>query len=319
MKLDMSAATHVKPPMVRRDTTDSSTSESSSASNSSTDALEGCLDLLRSIKGTTPTAKPKDEWQPDQDTVLCNNSQCSAMFGQGKLSLGPRRHHCRHCGMIFCGSHSSRTWPLQTVDSSNRPVVLPLRVCDGCHSAFTEDPTSPVCAAPASASSASLATETVLFSETYAAERTASIGRSLSSSAVDSLQPRLAPVADWMDRCGVLSLYPLATQSSHSRTASPVAPRSAGPLFAPTALCRRTAKERELERRTLRRRQKEVSKAAFISTPAGSDAGSDYEDDFDTPLALDTRDPIFGFGAHPRDRKKAVTDAARGPADWSTF
>lgn len=40
--------------------------------------------------------------QPDQDTVLCNNSQCSAMFGQGKLSLGPRRHHCRYCGMSEC-------------------------------------------------------------------------------------------------------------------------------------------------------------------------------------------------------------------------
>lgn len=70
---------------------------------------------------------------------------------------------------------------------------------------------------------------------------------------------------------------------------------------------------------TLRRRRKESSKAAFIATPAGSEAGSDYEDDLDTPLARETGDTIFRLGAHPRDRKKAAMDAPNGPADWSTF
>ncbi|KAL1407064.1 hypothetical protein Q8F55_006477 [Vanrija albida] len=212
MKLDMSSALPVKPPMVRRDTSESSTSESST---SSSDALEGCLDLLRSIKGTTPSAKPKDDWQPDQDTVLCSQRQCSAMFGQGRLALGPRRHHCRYCGLIFCGSHSTRRWPLQTLDSNSRPVVLPLRVCDGCYSAFTEDPASSSCGPTASASSASLATEDFGFSE--------------------------------------------------------------------------------------------------------DEAGSDYEDDLDTPLAQQTGETIFRLGAHTRSGKKAAAEILSGPADWSTF
>ena len=42
---------------------------------------------------------PVDSWMLDRDAKRCCNSNCEAVFG-----LIVRRHHCRCCGDIFCGS-----------------------------------------------------------------------------------------------------------------------------------------------------------------------------------------------------------------------
>lgn len=45
-------------------------------------------------------SKPKkgetDHWVPDEDVISCPS--CSSKF-----SLTKRKHHCRHCGNVFCG------------------------------------------------------------------------------------------------------------------------------------------------------------------------------------------------------------------------
>lgn len=64
--------------------------------------------------------------------------------------------------------------------------------------------------------------------------------------------PELAPVEEWMDREGVLSLYPLAVHASHQRQVVTGPRPAAGPLFGPTLAMRRKAKEKEWERLIVR-------------------------------------------------------------------
>ena len=52
--------------------------------------------------------------------ALC--MRCSAGFG-----LLSRRHHCRHCGGVFCHSCSKTRLPLLRLG-----YIEPVRVCDGC-------------------------------------------------------------------------------------------------------------------------------------------------------------------------------------------
>ena len=59
------------------------------------------------------------QWAPDKEATTCK--LCEKDF-----SIARRKHHCRHCGNIFCHSCSDNTMPLP---SSSKPV----RVCDHCH------------------------------------------------------------------------------------------------------------------------------------------------------------------------------------------
>ncbi|XP_045623476.1 RUN and FYVE domain-containing protein 2 isoform X2 [Procambarus clarkii] len=59
------------------------------------------------------------QWAPDKEATNCR--LCEKEF-----NISRRRHHCRHCGNIFCHNCSDNTMPLP---SSARPV----RVCDTCH------------------------------------------------------------------------------------------------------------------------------------------------------------------------------------------
>uniref|UniRef100_A0A5S6QZX2 FYVE-type domain-containing protein n=1 Tax=Trichuris muris TaxID=70415 RepID=A0A5S6QZX2_TRIMR len=75
-------------------------------------------------------------WTDDKDVTDCQSCQ-------QKFSVSRRRHHCRHCGGIFCHQCSENTLPLP---SSARPV----RVCDSCFSLLLERLTAKGGASPSS-------------------------------------------------------------------------------------------------------------------------------------------------------------------------
>ncbi|KAI7885181.1 FYVE-domain-containing protein [Lichtheimia hyalospora FSU 10163] len=64
---------------------------------------------------------PRPCWVNDTDVSHC--TQCNTCFGPLR-----RRHHCRHCGHIFCHECSSRSVPLPQLGYGTKPV----RVCKGC-------------------------------------------------------------------------------------------------------------------------------------------------------------------------------------------
>lgn len=49
----------------------------------------------------------RSHWKPDSNAVLCDAPTCQKAF-----SIFERRHHCRHCGHVFCAAHSPYTIPL---------------------------------------------------------------------------------------------------------------------------------------------------------------------------------------------------------------
>ncbi|XP_070185659.1 RUN and FYVE domain-containing protein 2-like [Littorina saxatilis] len=59
------------------------------------------------------------QWASDETAPHCK--QCTKEF-----SISRRKHHCRHCGDIYCNECSDNKMPLP---SSSKPV----RVCDACH------------------------------------------------------------------------------------------------------------------------------------------------------------------------------------------
>ncbi|KAI7883891.1 FYVE-domain-containing protein [Lichtheimia hyalospora FSU 10163] len=64
---------------------------------------------------------PRPVWINDIDVTQC--TLCNSPFNAIR-----RRHHCRHCGNIFCQECSSKSVPLPQLGYGSRPV----RVCNGC-------------------------------------------------------------------------------------------------------------------------------------------------------------------------------------------
>ncbi|MCJ1467790.1 hypothetical protein MMC07_006415 [Pseudocyphellaria aurata] len=60
-------------------------------------------DQLGTIEGL-PT---RSHWKPDHNALICDAPTCRKSF-----SLFERRHHCRHCGHVFCATHSPYIIPL---------------------------------------------------------------------------------------------------------------------------------------------------------------------------------------------------------------
>eukprot|EP00824_Muranothrix_gubernata_P000565 TRINITY_DN10685_c0_g1_i3.p1 TRINITY_DN10685_c0_g1~~TRINITY_DN10685_c0_g1_i3.p1 ORF type:complete len:477 (-),score=83.46 TRINITY_DN10685_c0_g1_i3:60-1490(-) len=60
-------------------------------------------------------------WVPDAESTTCMN--CKEGF-----TVVRRRHHCRNCGGIFCGSCSSKRFPILKFGYTD-----PVRVCDACY------------------------------------------------------------------------------------------------------------------------------------------------------------------------------------------
>jgi len=81
---------------------------------------------LPSITGP-PT---REHWKPDTTAPICDHPICHKSFG-----LFERRHHCRHCGNVFCNEHSGRQIPLDQ-DANLNPKGALWRACEHCWDRF---------------------------------------------------------------------------------------------------------------------------------------------------------------------------------------
>ncbi|XP_055861361.1 rab GTPase-binding effector protein 1-like isoform X1 [Biomphalaria glabrata] len=72
-------------------------------------------------------AENEVRWQHEDDVEDCNN--CRQPF-----SVTKRKHHCRHCGKIFCSDCTNKA-----VNSG--PNFRPAKVCDVCHTILVKDAT----------------------------------------------------------------------------------------------------------------------------------------------------------------------------------
>jgi len=74
------------------------------------------------------TGPPKqDHWKPDEASTSCDSPKCRSNF-----NLFVRKHHCRHCGHIFCSTHSNQTIPLDQ-EAQFHPDGHRSRACDTCY------------------------------------------------------------------------------------------------------------------------------------------------------------------------------------------
>ncbi|KAL4786329.1 hypothetical protein BJX76DRAFT_124043 [Aspergillus varians] len=72
----------------------------------------------------------RDHWKADSASRSCDSPTCRSSFG-----LFLRRHHCRHCGHVFCSSHSPHAVPLDQ-EARFHPDGVLSRACDLCWSAY---------------------------------------------------------------------------------------------------------------------------------------------------------------------------------------
>ncbi|KAJ5800642.1 uncharacterized protein N7518_002710 [Penicillium psychrosexuale] len=71
----------------------------------------------------------RTHWKADSASSNCDSPTCRSSFG-----IFLRRHHCRHCGHVFCASHTPHLVPLDQ-DARFHPDGVPSRACDLCWSA----------------------------------------------------------------------------------------------------------------------------------------------------------------------------------------
>ena len=88
----------------------------------SEDSISIPVDDLEPVQGP-PT---QGHWKPDPDATICDAPVCRRAF-----NLFERRHHCRHCGHIFCSTHSAYRIPLDQ-NAEFHPMGLQSRACDFC-------------------------------------------------------------------------------------------------------------------------------------------------------------------------------------------
>jgi hypothetical protein len=71
----------------------------------------------------------REHWKADSASPNCDSPTCRSSFG-----IFLRRHHCRHCGHVFCASHTPHLVPLDQ-NARFHPDGVPSRACDLCWSA----------------------------------------------------------------------------------------------------------------------------------------------------------------------------------------
>lgn len=68
----------------------------------------------------------RDFWMPDQSCRVCY--ECDSQF-----TVFNRRHHCRHCGRIFCAKCTTHSVPVHSDESKcDREETERIRVCNYC-------------------------------------------------------------------------------------------------------------------------------------------------------------------------------------------
>lgn len=235
---------------------------------------------------------PRDEWQRDEETVLCNIPFCSTIFpAPSYFSLGPRRHHCRMCGLVFCSAHTRQRARMINTDAAGNPCIELQRVCDGCMGGTSSSTSDALPASTASSRRGSSASDSTAPSETLITPDENPLSRSSSilhgAARMRDLTPisdeseQLAPAQPWMGKDAVLSLYPLAVHPSYTHLkATP----SAGPLFAPSLSARRDAKLKEHARLSLRQRRMGETNEFWLPSKLngrGSEGDEELSDDDD--------------------------------------
>ncbi|KAM5175812.1 zinc finger FYVE domain-containing protein 26 isoform 1-T1 [Callospermophilus lateralis] len=81
--------------------------------------------LLEFVPPATPP--PRHQWIPDESESLCMVC-CREHF-----TMFNRRHHCRRCGRLVCGSCSTKKMVVEGCREN------PTRVCDQCYSYYNQD------------------------------------------------------------------------------------------------------------------------------------------------------------------------------------
>ncbi|KAK7349343.1 hypothetical protein VNO77_06643 [Canavalia gladiata] len=101
--------------------------------NLSMDAVDKTFsDLASTIKawipwGSEPANVSRDFWMPDQSCRVCY--ECDSQF-----NLFNRKHHCRHCGRIFCAKCTTNSVPAPFGSQRNSwDEGEKIRVCNYCH------------------------------------------------------------------------------------------------------------------------------------------------------------------------------------------
>ena len=96
--------------------------------NDQTEPVDDFGDLI-ALTGNPPT---RQHWKADAYASICDGPTCQKRFG-----LFERRHHCRHCGDIFCKEHSSLQLPLDQ-NADFHPQGAMVRSCGNCYDRYDE-------------------------------------------------------------------------------------------------------------------------------------------------------------------------------------
>ncbi|KAF3481039.1 uncharacterized protein GIQ15_03798 [Arthroderma uncinatum] len=80
--------------------------------------------------GEVTGSPTREHWKADSASPSCDSPVCKSFFG-----IFVRRHHCRHCGHVFCSSHTPHAIPLDQ-NARFHPDGIPSRSCDLCWAAY---------------------------------------------------------------------------------------------------------------------------------------------------------------------------------------
>jgi len=80
-----------------------------------------------------PANVSRDFWMPDHSCRVCY--ECDSQF-----TIFNRRHHCRLCGRVFCGTCTANSVPVSTYDPKNvREEGERIRVCNFCFKQWEQE------------------------------------------------------------------------------------------------------------------------------------------------------------------------------------
>lgn len=90
--------------------------------------LSELIDAVRSWipRRSDPASVSRDFWMPDQSCRVCY--ECDSLF-----TVFNRRHHCRHCGLVFCSKCTANSVPVSLDEQRpGREDSERIRVCNYC-------------------------------------------------------------------------------------------------------------------------------------------------------------------------------------------